>query len=315
MEQIQIQQDKTADAEYEGQRAAQPIAAETCVADEHAATAEGALSTARAEVTRYARRHTRLTSITVITLTLFTVLFTVAMQWLIKVYGDSTVFWARQFPTLIALNMTLFVASAAGLLWSTFKRARGMGRHVDVLADQPDKRSIGALVDLLKCDDLATHRKAQKVLTAILPEMRASDAHLLSRKNREALNRYLGQSFEELGYRDIRELFMDTKERETKFRLAILQAYQQAGDMEALPIVQRLAISEAKSAAGKRVRAAAVECLPYLKILIEKQSAQGSLLRGSAASSSAVPDATLLRPASSQHGHSSADLLRPTESA
>ena len=100
-------------------------------------------------------------------------------------------------------------------------------------------------------------------------------------------------------------------ERERDFRIAILEAYKQVGDEKALPIVERLANTASSTPAQRLIQEAAQECLPYMKIRVDKLTAPMSLLRG--ASAGAAPAESLLRAASLAGTSTSAELLRPNE--
>jgi hypothetical protein len=108
-------------------------------------------------------------------------------------------------------------------------------------------------VDLLRFDDLSSQRTAKRGLAELLPTLRANDGHLLDPRHRAALNRILGSPPEQVGLKDVRELFKDTTKRETALRVAILDAYRQVGDEDALSVVERLSKSPGQSPAQLRI--------------------------------------------------------------
>ena len=76
--------------------------------------------------------------------------------------------------------------------------------------------------------------------------------------------------------------------------LAVLKAFERVGDASALPSVERLATALGKTSAERRIREAALECLPFLRWRIEQMHATQTLLRS--ANPPDTPPAVLLRP-------------------
>ncbi len=300
-------------SEDEAQRSGATTAAVIQVDAESHVLSDDAIASARMTVTSEAQRHQRIAGIVVGALTVLTVATTAIVQWMVRRYGEDADFWRVTFPILTATNLSLLLTLSGGLLWNRAKRGRCIRAQIPVLSTDGDRESIGALIDLFKFDDLYAHKAAKRSLTELLPNLRANDVHLLHSRHRTVLNRILGSLPEEIGRKDIRELFCDTSAREAAFRVAILEGYQQIGEADALPIVERLANMDATTNGQRSIKEAAIECLPYLRIRVEQQTAHGSLLRGSSATS--VSGESLLRPASASYTAPSDELLRPGEAA
>jgi hypothetical protein len=58
----------------------------------HAVESQAITAAARADISRQARKHQRVASLTVVGLSLFTLLFTAMVQWLIRVHGEDSEF-------------------------------------------------------------------------------------------------------------------------------------------------------------------------------------------------------------------------------
>jgi hypothetical protein len=243
----------------------------------------------------------------------FTVAFTCLLHSLIDRFGDSHGIWTQQYPILLTINLACVLGSAYGVLRSAGRTGRVVRSHADQLSDPPEKQSIGALIDLFRFEDLYSHRRAKLALTELLPTLREEDALLLTTPSRAVLNRILRVPSTELGYKDLRELFIDTAARDTKLRLAIMRAYSHIGGAEELSIIERLANSVPRLEADVLIKEAAQECLPILRLRVEQLTAQKSLLRAS--SDSPPYNSTLLRAAAATPTVLPDELLRPAECA
>lgn len=135
---------------------------------------------------------------------------------------------------------------------------------------------------------------AREIVIGLLARLTADDAELLTSEQLRTL-RWL----------------LNCREETTEMKVAILAALGHVGNADFLPVVQQLA-KERKDAA---VRQAALECLPNLERIVEKQKVGETLLRASAEPAATAPE-TLLRPA---HGGDMAEhpeqLLRACEGA
>jgi hypothetical protein len=195
-----------------------------------------------------------------------------------------------------------------------FSRLLGISKKqrdaIVALAEWEDIRAVGPLVEFLNYEDrdIATgkrnagskrdyrvgqhgyiYEKIRASLIKLLPTLQASDADLLSSYQRGILYR-------ELNGKDI------------ELSLAILKALQQVGDRNALPVVDKLARGDGRSAKSIELQQAAQMCLPFLMARTRGEQEQHQLLRAFGSNAS-TPD-TLLRPATGDGQADSQELLR-----
>jgi hypothetical protein len=202
-------------------------------------------------------------------------------------------------PYWILANLLIVVAIGCLIVFVVGKRRRAARKATGELAGIDDVRSVGALVDALSLDDPHTHETAVQALTRLLPQLKASDAALLTPEQRDKLCRVLYIPIENVLFKDVTGIFKPAKNPAVDFRVAILQAFAQVGDSRALPIVTHLAEGEAKTAAERRIQAAALWCLPNLRARVEAELAPNTLLRASDGSGSDAQD--LLRSVPNPH--------------
>ena len=209
-------------------------------------------------------------------------------------------------PTLLSVLLLHIYNRKVG------KRTQKATGKIDALEDLT---LVGPLAEVLAIYDPAVRRMAKAKLTQLLPQLKASDAALLSAAQRRRLNLFLGAHRFDLGYRDIRELWSkQARQRDLEFQLAILKAYEQVGDADCLPAVRTLthpAPHYAKSAPPELVEEAR-HCLEFLEKLVEQNKVSKQLLRASSMPE-AMPD-TLLRAAMPQaNPEESNSLLRAAD--
>jgi hypothetical protein len=282
--------------------------------DAAALTEKEEVTAIAADVSQKVKQYQRTISRTVMSLMTFMLGVTLFMQFVIRT--GNAAFWTM-FPTIIMTILAL-MGGVGLLLWRMRgDDARALRKKADRLASGKDKTAIGTLIEMFAFEDVQTHRKVKQGLTNLLPTLTASDSHLLGRAHRAKLNRILSIRVDDPGHKDLSELFTRTTKREVDLRLAILKAFEQVGDETSLRVVDALATRTPlyggiPLAEGDRlIQAAAKECLAFLRVRVEQQSAQKSLLRASSAAS--LPDNTLLRPAASSASCSDS-LLRPDPS-
>ena len=147
-------------------------------------------------------------------------------------------------------------------------------------------KAIGPLLEMrlatISAQDFAAIHGA---LIQLLPEMKASDANLLTARQRGYLYSLLQYETD----------FTTANSHNHTLCLAILKALEQIGDGKALPIVERLAEMKTRNSRRLKVKQAANDCLPLLRANYVSVDANRTLLRASAAVT-AAPE-TLLRPA------------------
>ena len=182
-----------------------------------------------------------------------------------------------------------------GLCAGTFVVSQKVKAAALALARFNDVRAVGPLAETLEFKDPYVRSIASRALIRLLPRMQASDAALLSPAQRACLNRVL-------------------KQGEAPLILAILKAWEQVGDADAIETVEHLSYGRLPAGGYRQVVAAARECLPFLRQSAERQQVGAGLLRP--VDGGAAPSQVLLRPA---QPHTSADpsdqLLRSSDSA
>ncbi len=187
----------------------------------------------------------------------------------------------------------------AGGVSLVYTMLRPMGFDADELARVGGVRAIPALLDSLNSGTTPGQRRViYRALTLLLPQMQASDAHLLTAFHRRILNNLLrwGRGFN-----------FDRRDG-TSIALAILKAYEQVGNAKAIPVVESLAKIRGNSERKRKVREAAQECLPLLQSHLGELNTMQTLLRASSPSTSA-PD-VLLRAAAEASPAPAGELLR-----
>jgi len=169
------------------------------------------------------------------------------------------------------------------------------------LAKYDDLSGTGLLIEQLEIPETAVRTSVMASLARMLPRLRASDASRIDPHQRQILRNRLSAN----PPRKDPEPFID-------FVIASLKGLEQIGDATFLPTVE--AISEGRySGSDERARTAAVECLPFLRSLVENEKMRHDLLRASASTPANSSD-ILLRAADSTSPTSPDELLRPTES-
>jgi len=187
-------------------------------------------------------------------------------------------------PVLYTLNLGLAYA-----VWPDRLRAT-----VDAIARFGYLQAAGPLSEALDMSDSEVTETAIQALTRLLPRLKASDASLLNCHQRACLNEALRCN------------------RDTNLTLAILTAWEQVGDSEAIEHVERLAAGLGRGGHDPRIVAAAQECLPFLLQSAGHQQNHTQLLRP--VNGSMTPTVTLLRPAPPQASPIPPEqLLRPTD--
>jgi hypothetical protein len=192
-------------------------------------------------------------------------------------------------PTALTILASLIgVGSAAFLVKEGLEEQRVRRRLRDQRAELEDKRLVGPLLETLALSDGEIRFLCMEVLASILPQLQASDAHLLTSQHRAILAR---QMF------DVNlpmKQYAQYLKLHTAFTVAALQALSRIGDKSMLPVVERLADPTNPDAA---TRLAAQDCLPLLRERIQNSDDSHSLLRAAGASSTSDAADILLRPA------------------
>ncbi len=218
----------------------------------------------------------------------------------------------------LLLGFALMGAMGAGGCLRLYRRAsRRKPLFLKALEQARDVKHVGLLIQALQVQSTPVRNLAKQALITLLPTLRASDAPLLGDSERAILLRLLSIPPNDPGYRDVMELFSQSAyQRELGLRVAILKALEQVGGAGELQVVERLArglptLKNSTFRFPKAIREAAKECLPYLRERADAQRASEQLLRAS--STHALPEDTLLRPASAQSDAQPEQLLRAAE--
>lgn len=212
------------------------------------------------------------------------------MGWISALPADH-----QLYPLYSSIKLSIVLCYTAATFCSNRFRARWNTAAND-LGKSADLRAVGVLVDGLKI----AQNQARDVLIPLLPRLQASDAPLLDREQRHILNRFLGH-----------KTFFPNRDN-MALVLAILKAYEQVGDEEAIPSVEKLAAGQGYGARSRDIREAAKACLPYLQQRAAQQHARQTLLRASGASG--VAGENLLRAADNVSAADPQQLLRADNS-
>lgn len=203
----------------------------------------------------------------------------------------------------------MVLISCLGLLFRSDTGLHEQSKQISqALARLDDIRTVGPLIDTLKMDYRDIHRVSTNALIKLLPRLQANDADLLTAEQRAVLCRKLSR-IPIRAARDERDLSQDAYTRAISLRIAILQAFAQVGDSGALPIVEWLAQIEAMTEDERRIQEAAQACLPTLRLRVEQEQNDQTLLR--AADVSGADAKTLLRTFEGSQETVPEQLLRP----
>ena len=148
---------------------------------------------------------------------------------------------------------------------------------------------------------LQQHRAIQDALVLLLPQMKASDAHLLTPLAKQMIKTWLTNTIQE----------HPLHRRPVALCIATLKALEQVGGSSEIHIVGRVGLINPRTPELAQLKQAAVECLPMIVAHCEDIETARTLLRASHAQD-ARPD-TLLRPASHSPETNPAELLRGSE--
>ncbi|MCW3054602.1 MAG: hypothetical protein JWN14_3772 [Chthonomonadales bacterium] len=181
--------------------------------------------------------------------------------------------------------MLLFLPAISMLLLALKVVLTKPGWNAEELVRIGGVEAVGTLLDLLSVPKAPKQlTPLYAALTELLPQMKASDAATLTADQRRMLRLSLQNGSGMTNAPAVHQ----------HYRLAILAAMEQIGDADFIPIVERLANGQARTASQQALKAAAIACLPRLRANFGGLTANKTLLRASSREPSA-PD-TLLRP-------------------
>ena len=162
--------------------------------------------------------------------------------------------------------------------------------------------AVGSLLEML---DIAVDSKdieaLHPMLISRLIKMKSSDITYLTSRQRKILLNHLWSNADLHG----------TNPTWPNFCLAALKALEQIGVASDIATVEKIAGMNAETPNRVRIRDAAVECLPLLKIRAGMVAESKTLLRASAPEKAGGD--TLLRPASGPNDARPKELLRPSD--
>jgi hypothetical protein len=180
----------------------------------------------------------------------------------------------------------------AGALMKSVRSNAIQTRCYEFLVNYDDARITNVLVQAFaKALQPNVKVKAAHALTKLLNKIKPSDAAHVSRQSRKVLT----------------EMLLNTKN--APFVLSILAAWEQIGEAQAIPVVERLSHGEGMAGGYARVREAACLAIPAILAAAERAAVADVLLRPSESGAFAND---LLRPAQSSHDNSTPALLYPT---
>ena len=139
-------------------------------------------------------------------------------------------------------------------------------RAIETLARSATVRSIPLLTGMY--DIGALEDSIERLLIRLLPRLQASDAHLLTTACHTHFNLKLASKKGWLN------------RNPAPLLCAILKAYEQAGNKQDLAVVERVANGKDSGAGDLRIRTAAQECLPYLRVRAEEQESAANAASG-----------------------------------
>lgn len=193
------------------------------------------------------------------------------------------------------LGLPFLLLSLLLIVLGTVAMSRSHGKAARALAELQDVRAVGALVGALLFTSGESRRLLTSALVGLLVRLRATDASLLNPAQRAILYDILQYEYLRYG---------------VDLPVAILKAFAQIGDEDALPYVQWLAERNGRTAEERRVHEEARECLPFLQDRVEQLRISQTLLRPAV---SLENPSELLRPSSGTQEQAPDTLLRPTE--
>jgi hypothetical protein len=213
-------------------------------------------------------------------------------------------FFALELALAKGLHPALLMLLTGMLACSLFIKAHLSGLDFDALelAHQCGIRAIPSLMEALnEASGPKQFQQLYDALADLLRQLKPGDAPLLTRPHRKQLNWILEHAIETSYTQHLPETVV----------LAVLKAWEQVGDVEALPYVEKLAHWKPRNEREKHFQQAAQACLPYLQASANLITEQQTLLRPSHAQNLLTD--TLLRPAHFTDEAPHEELLRPSQ--
>jgi hypothetical protein len=181
-------------------------------------------------------------------------------------------------PMISGVSLLLVPSISIALVFALLATGRHYRMTVDALAERDDVRLIGPMVDAMAVQGGDIRAVATEQVARLLPRLQPADAPLLKDRQRRTLDSVL------------------LERKDLILALAILNAYAQIGDAKSLPVVESLASGGGRLGRDRRVREAALDCLPQLRARAITERAAHTLLRPTSGPRETDPS-VLLRPA------------------
>lgn len=216
----------------------------------------------------------------------------------------SPLLFGRRNPMGESIAFTFALIGSAAYFSNHWIRLRSVPKFdVEEIVNIGGIRAITPLFAALQNPAPNKQKQATyEALTLLLPQMKASDANLLTSDARSSIISLLKESNSSGA----------ANPYPYPLRLAALKALEQVGDSTAIPAVEKLANTWPPARGTGTLYQAARECLPILRANCGDVETACALLRASHAEA-ACPN-TLLRPASGAGGAIPQELLRPSNS-
>ncbi len=217
--------------------------------------------------------------------------------------------WSTNFPVLLTFSIafSVLVLSTWFILVVVYNPRVRRQYLMTQLIEKVDVRSIGPLIDSLGIADERYTEIVKDALTQLLLQLGPGDSDILNDSHRARLCKVLETPLESTFHKDVRELLQPANEKAVKYRIAILRAFEQVGDKQALPIVTALAGKTPKTDGEQRIVEVANECLPLIHLRTEEAVKRNTLLRASQ-----LPESdSLLRGVAGGSTSNPDELLRP----
>ncbi len=201
------------------------------------------------------------------------------------------------------LLVVIPIGAAFGLkLMDVWEETRRPLLTTDRLKEIESAEAVGSLLDMLRSVEMKQDR--EEIYTALAQCLRhiQSDVSvsLTPRQHGTLRNRLLSST--DLPASDPVRL---------DFCIATLKALEQIGDKADVPVVEKIAAMDARNPDSQRIKEAANECLPLLKIRAGLVAESKTLLRASAPENDG--GGTLLRAATGPDDAKPDELLRPSD--
>ncbi len=162
-----------------------------------------------------------------------------------------------------------------------------------------DPRAVGPLLEFVACEDKRTRLAVQSALVRALPQFGQEEAARLEKDELAYLNRALMAVYHPVAH----SLYKASVP--PAVTVALIETLGRVGDERALADLERIAQIKCSDAMDEQIRSAAATNLPALRQRVLAQQQQGSLL-----SPADAPHDPLLRPAHTQPGAKTEQLLR-----